>query len=146
MARAAQPNLTVATKSPQGISTLLSKPPPPGSQPVLPSDEATHLPHVVVQPDVLRVLPQAVLPALRGGAAAGPAAGKSEREDTCEQKKIRRESLGQELKDIQWVCSKGRESPSLDLAINMGASWRLASPWETTWEVTGQHSPKGQKS
>lgn len=48
-----QPHHTVATKLPQVIGTVLSKPPLPGSQLVLPSDEATHLPHVVIQPDVL---------------------------------------------------------------------------------------------
>lgn len=73
-----RPNQTIEEpqKLPQGMGTLLSKPPPPGSQLVLPSEEATHLPHVVVQRDVLRVLPQAVLPPLRAGAAAGPAAAK----------------------------------------------------------------------
>lgn len=56
------------------------------------------------------------------------------------------ERLAQELKDIQWVCSRRWQSPSLDLAVNRGMSWCLASPWETTWGVTDQHSSKGQKS
>lgn len=74
MATETQPNLPVATKLPQVTGTLLSKPPAPGSQLVLPWAEATHLPDVVVQADVLRVLPQALLPALAAAAPAGPAA------------------------------------------------------------------------
>lgn len=34
----------------------------------------TYLPQVIVQPDVVAVLAEAILPALRGGAAADPAA------------------------------------------------------------------------
>lgn len=70
----------------------------------------------------------------------------TETEHTWEQENSRRESLGQEMKDIQGVCSKRRESPSSDLEVNTGVSWCLTSPWETTRKVTDQHTLKGQKS
>lgn len=129
MATETQPNHTEATKLPQLIGTLLSKPPAPGLQLVLPSDETTYLPHVVVQPDVLRVLPQAVLPPLRGGAAAGPAAGKSERENVWAEEN-QEGKPGSEAEGHPKRCSKRRRSPSSDLAVNAGASWCLTSAWE----------------
>lgn len=74
-------NLTAATKPPQVVTHCLSKPHLLDHELVLPTDDATYLPQIIVQPDVLRVLPQVVFPPLRGSAATGPAAGKSERED-----------------------------------------------------------------
>ena len=147
MATETHTNLTVATKLPEVITRRLSKPHLLDHKLVLPADDATYLPQIIVQPDVLRVLPQAVFPPLRSGAATGPAAAKSEREreDTREWKKIRREGLGQEPEDIRRVCSRRSESTNLDVAVDAGASWRLTSPWETAWQVTGQRAPKGQK-
>lgn len=58
---------------------------------------------------------------------------------------IGRESLGREPEDIRQVCSGRSESAKLDVAIDAGASWRLTSPWETAWWVTGQRAPKGWK-
>lgn len=125
-----QPNHRVATKLPPVMGTLLSKPPPPGSQLVLPSEEATHLPHVVVQPDVLRVLPQAVLPPLRAGAAAGPAAGKH----TGETRVSRRKAAGK-----GWVRSWRTSNGS---AAKEGKA--QARTWQWMWVQAGAWPPHGK--
>lgn len=82
MATKTHTNLTVATKLPEVITHHLSKPHLLDHKLMPPADDVTYLPQIVVQPNVLRVLPQAVFPPLCGGAATGPAAGKSEREKT----------------------------------------------------------------
>lgn len=67
----------------------LSKPHLGDRQVALPTD-ATYLSQIIIEPDVLRVLPEAVFSPLRRGTATGPTAGKSEgeRENTCEWKRL----------------------------------------------------------
>lgn len=59
-----------------------------------------------------------------------PSGCKSHTQHTCQHSKNRGESLRKEVNDIQGLCSKRRESLSLDLEVNAGVSWCLTSPWE----------------
>lgn len=102
MATKTHTNLTTATKLPKAITHHYRKPHLLAPKLVPLAEDATYLPQIVVQPNVLRVLPQAVLPPLCGGAATGPAAAKSERDKTYMRGRlISREGLGQEPENMR---------------------------------------------
>lgn len=114
-------NLRVARGPPKAAMWCLSKPHLGDRQVALPTD-ATYLPQIIVQPDVLWVLPEAVFPPLRGGTATGPTAAKSEgeRKHTWVEK-VGRESLYAELEDTKQTCRAGDRLPG-----TQGTWWRPA--------------------
>lgn len=133
-------NPTVATKLPEVTTHPLSKSHLLDHKLMLSADDATYLPQIIVQPDVLWVLPQAVFPPLRGRAATGPAAGKSERGKIPVSGKYweGKAGWGARGQPTGLQQEKGKHK--------LGCCWCLTSPWESAWWATGHRTPKGWKS